>query len=362
MKQLELENRKESGLTRRQLMANGLLGLTAWVFNPLDRAYAAIADDLEKVSRGTRMPDHEGSLLVLQDFKNDPDVEIERHLRRQLPRRQDLLQRIQQKIGFEKRVGLSIEAIQVRLLFTPQSREDTAKAYLRYCRDITDRIFRVSGMDSFYAAITCPEASFPPIAASGITAFLIHRLVKEFQAVCKFTAESGESIKYTVSGAIYSNHLGAVDLEIQATAPGRYELARKPYTIWQNDTADLYTLMAIPIEETLHYLLGVATDRQLRQAMQVQAPQSLADARALAEEWMAVEESVVGGVVDQLLRIYCTENGISLPAPRKDDPRTVPPLRQYRYRQRGLQVVADMGFQDAMALYLESPTRYRRRL
>ena len=195
MEQLELDNRKKYGLSRRQLMTNGLLGLTAWVINPLDRAYGAIADDLEKISRGSRMAGHESPLLVLQDFKNDPDAEIERHLRSQLPRRQDLLKRIQQKIGFEKRVRLSIEAIQLRLLFTPQSRDDTAKAYLRYCRDVTDRIFRVSGMDSFYAAITCPKTSFPTISASGITAFLIHRLVKEFQAVCKFTAESGESTK-----------------------------------------------------------------------------------------------------------------------------------------------------------------------
>jgi len=357
-----LENRKKGGLSRRQLMTRGLLGLTAWAVNPVGHAFGAIADDLEKVSRIPPMEGRETPLLVLQDYKSDPDAEIERHLRKQLPRRQDLLKQIQQKIGFETRVRMAIEAIQVRLLFIPQSREAPANAYLRYCRDITDTIFRMNRMDSFYAAITCPETSFPAFSESGITAFLVHRLAKEFQAICKFTAASGKNIKYTVSGSIYSNHLGAVDLEIQTPAPGRYELARKPFTIWQNDTANLYTLMAIPIEETLHYLLGVATDRALTHAMQARPPQSLAEARVLAEEWMAVEESAVGGLVNQLLKRYCTEHGISLPAPGNGDECAVPPLQQYRYRQRGLQVVADIGFQDAMALYLESPTRFRRRL
>ena len=72
---------------------------------------------------------------------------------------------------------------------------------------------------------------------------------------------------------------------------------------------------------------------------------------------------VVGGLVEQLLDIYCAEHGISLPFPEKPrKPAANPPLAQYRYRQRGQQLVADIGFRDAMALYMDSPTRFRERL
>lgn len=168
----------------------------------------------------------------------------------------------------------------------------------------------MNGMDNFYRSITSPEKSYPAISQDGISAFLVHRLAKDFRAACGFTAESGKSIKTRVSGAIYSNHLGAVDLEIEAVAPGQFELARKPFTIWQNDTDSLYTLMAIPAEETLHYLLGRATDREILTHFQA----------------------------------------------------TVPELNQYRYRKQGLQLAADLGFRPAMDLYPDSPSRFRERL
>ena len=351
------------GLTRRQLMAMGIMGLTAWTVGPFSRAFAGTGDDLEQIARIADFPSRKGPLLVFRDYTTDPDVEIEQHIRRQLFGRKDLLTRIKEKIGFEKRVRLNIDEIQVRLRYIPQSRDGFGTTYQRYCQDITDSIFRMNGMDSFYSSITSPEKSYPAVSQDGISAFLVHRLAKDFRATCRFTAESGKSIKYRVTGAIYSNHLGAVDLEIEMVAPGKFELARKPFTIWQNDTDNLYTLLAIPAEETLHYLLGRATDREIQTHFQNRPPESLSAARNIAEEWMALEESVVGGLVDRFLRRYCGEHqskgsdlfGSHLQA-------TVPELRQYKYRKRGLQLVADLGFQDAMDLYLDSPSRFRERL
>lgn len=247
--------------------------------------------------------------------------------------------------------------------FIPRSRKGIGKAYQRYCLDITDSIFKMNRMENFYSAITSPEKSYPEISQDGISAFLVHRLAKDFRAMCRFTAESGKSIKTRVSGAIYSNHLGAVDLEIEMVAPGQFELARKPFTIWQNDTDNLYTLMAIPAEETLHYLLGRATDREISTRFQKRPPEILADARKIAEEWMALEESAVGGLVDRVLRRYCENRRVKWSDLfDKNLQATVPELHQYRYRKRGLQLVADLGFRHAMDLYLDSPSRFRERL
>jgi len=344
-------------------MTMGIVGLTAWTVGPFGRALASTGDNLEQIARIADLPSRKGPLLVFRDYTTDPDVEIEQHIRRQLLGRKDLLTQIKKKIGFEKRVGLNIEEIQVRLRFIPRSRNGIGKAYQRYCLDITDAIFKMNGMDSIYNAITSPQKSYPAISQDGISAFLVHRLAKDFRATCRFTAESGNSIKTSISGAIYSNHLGAVDLEIEMVAPGQFELARKPFTIWQNDTDNLYTLLAIPAEETLHYLLGRATDREIKSHFQNRPPENLAAARNIAEEWMALEESVVGGLVDRFLRQYCRKH-----QPKSSDlfgrdlQTTVPGLKQYKYRKQGLQLVADLGFQDSMDLYLDSPSRFRERL
>ena len=354
---------EKEGLTRRQVMTLGVLGLAGWVLSPVRIASAALQDDLERVSQIPQMAEREGPILVFRDFEADPDVEVEQHIRLQLSQRKDMLDLLKKKIGFEKQVRLSVEDIQVRLMFVPQLQEDHAVAYHRYCRDITDYLFEMNQMDNFYADITSPNESYPPLSQTGISAFLVHRLAKDYRAVCRFTAESGRSVKYTASGAIFSNHLGAVDLEIQLVAPGQFGLTRKAFTIWQNHTENLYTLMSIPVEETLHYQLGRATDREIAASMKNHPPENLSAAQRLAEEWMAVEESVVGGLVNRVLDRYCTQHHMAIPDSVTGETRSaVPSLHQYRYRDQGIQLVETLGFQEALALYMHSPSKFRDQL
>jgi len=142
------------------------------------------------VSAIPQMAEREGPLLVFRDFVADPDLELEQHIRLQLGQRTEMLDLIRKKIGFEKKVRLSVEDIQVRLMFVPQLQEDHADAYHRYCRDITDYLFEMNEMDNCYAAIASPNESYPPLSQTGISAFLVHRLAKDYRAVCRFTAES----------------------------------------------------------------------------------------------------------------------------------------------------------------------------
>jgi hypothetical protein len=351
------------GLTRRQLMATGVMGLTGWMLSPVRMACAALPDDLEHVLNIPKMAEREGPMLVFRDFVADPDVEVEQHIRLQVSQRKDMIALLREKIGFEKQVRLSVEDIQVRLMFVAQLEEDHAVAYHRYCQDITDYLFEMNQTDNFYAAITSPNKSYPPLSQTGISAFLVHRLAKDYRAVCRFTAESGRSVKYKASGAIFSNHLGAVDLEIELVAPGQFGISRKAFTIWQNHTENLYTLMSIPVEETLHYHLGRATDREIAASMKHHPPENLFAAQRLAEEWMAVEESVVGGLVDRVLDRYCTQIHMTMPASAPGETRpAVPSLHQYRYRDRGIRLVETLGFKAAMALYMHSPSTFKDRL
>ena len=363
MKQQRTGSIGNEGLTRRQMMAVAAMGISGWILSPVRIAAAALQDDLELVSNIPGKDEREGPLLMFRDFVADPDVEVEQHIRLQLGQRKDLLNLIRKKIGFEKQLRLSVEDIHVRLMFIPQRQDGHTAAYRRYCQDITDYLFEMNHLDNFYSAITSPKESCPPISETGISAFLVHRLAKDYRAVCKFSAESGRSIKYKVTGAIFSNYLGAVDLEIQSLAPGHFGLARKPFTIWQNNTRDLYTLMSVPVEETLHYQLGKATDREIEASMSQHPPENLSAAQHLAEEWMAVEESVVGGLVHRVLEHYCSLHRMAMPASVPGEKSLeVPSLPQYRYRSRGIDLVENLGFQQAMAMYMDSPSNFKDQL
>ena len=360
MKRSQTGGEATGGITRRQLMAHGMLGLAGWLFQPLQMAEAALQSDLDLVSLIPQMAHRDTPLLVFRDFTADPDGEVERHLRRQIGQRKDLLSQLKRRFDNERRIALSLEDMHVRLMFVPQSPIDHADAYRRYCQEVTDYIFQINPTDNFYATITTPRQSYPEVAKAGISAFLVHRLAKAYRAVCRFTSESGRQIIYHLSGAIFSNHLGAVDLDIQLFEGRRYGLSRRSFSIWQNHTKNLRTLLSIPVEETLHYLLGQATDRAITVVLKKFPTEDLNAARGIAEEWMAVEESVVGGMVPIILRRFCHRHRLVIsPATRHPPSPASPSLPQYRYRDQGHQLVGKIGLQTAMDMYMHDPIEFR---
>jgi hypothetical protein len=352
-----------TGISRRRFLAASMLGLAGWVLAPMEMAGAALREDLELVSHIPGLAERDGPLLVLRDFKSDPDVEIEQYIRSQLSQRKGLLLQLKEKLGFENQVALSVEKLQVRLMFVPQAPNGHTEAYERYCRNVTDFVFKSARADNFYATIASPKQSRPAIADSGISAFLVHRLAKAYQAVCRFRAESGKDVRYHVDGAIFSSHIGAVDLDIQWLADGQFGMKRRPFTVWQTDTENLYTLLSVPVEETLHYLLGKATDRVIASSLKDDPPLTAHAAREMAQEWMAVEESVVGGLVDHILRKYCKPHHVNTSSFATEETiPVVPSLSQYRYRRQGLRLVRHLGMETALAMYLDSPAEYRKQL
>jgi len=349
--------------TRRQVLAMGTAGLISLICAPLPLPAAPLKNDLAMVARIAGMTERETPLLIFRDVVDDPDAEIEKQSRGQVRRRKDILACIGKKFGTGRRVRLSVEQIEVRLMFVPQQQKRSAAAYRRYCRDIVDYLFEINRTDNFYTAIDAPSESYPPIPNAGISAFLVHRLAKAYRAVCRFEADSGRSVKYRVTGAIFSNHLGAVDLEIECVSPGRFSLHRRPFTIWQNSSDAVYTLLSIPVEETLHYYLGNATDRQIADTLRANPMMDLSSARSLAEEWMAVEESVVGGLVDQVLERYCATYGLPRLHQFTNGGNAPPPaLSQYRYRRQGLALVRDLGLRRSIAMYMARPSDFKARL
>lgn len=360
MKRLLTEAIRSRRMPRRQLLAVGIFVVAVWAMTPLAGHAAAVKNDLEIVAQMPKMAERDGPLLVLRDFVKDPDLEVKRYIRRELSQKDDLYALLKRKIDFDKQVQLSVKDVQVRLMYVPQRPAGPGEAYQRYCRSILTFLFEMIQTDNFYTSITSPDGSLPPLDDSGVTAFLVHRLAKAYQATCRFTAESGRFVEYRASGAIFSNHLGAVDLEIEFVAPRQVRLKRKPFTIWQNNSEDVYTLLSLPVEETLHYYVGRATDHQLAEALRLTPPRSVTAAQQLAEEWIAVEESIVGGLVTRVVKEYCTRNHMAVPPMDSEEMRSSEPtLLQYKYRRYGVALVREMGFHEALTLYMGHPDHFR---
>lgn len=344
-------------------MMLGVMGLAGMMF-PLSRsADANIKDDLESLSNLAWMTKRERPLLTFQDFVVDADDEVERHIKHQWRQRKDLLVTLKERLGSDQPIRLSVEETKVRLMFVPQQETGAEAAYQRYCLDVTDFLFDISQRVNILAAIIRPGTAYPLISDDGISAFLVHRLAKAYQSICRFTAKSGNSVKYKVTGAIFSNHLGAVDLTVEMLAQGQFGLSRSPFTIWQSAGGGLSTLMAIPLEECLHYCLGAATDRQIADVMQKDPPESLAAAKWLAEEWMAIEEAAVGGLVEHALARFCDRYNMNPPVSLHEEMRpAIAALAQYRFREKGIRLIRRLGFQEAVNMYLEDPAFFRDQL
>ena len=344
-------------------MMLGVMGLAGMMLPVTRNADADTKVDLESLSSLAWMAKREIPLLVFRDFVADADDEVERHIKHQWSQRTDLLATLKEKLGSDQEIRLSVEETQVRLMFVPHQETGAEAAYRRYCQDVTDFLFDICKQENILAAITSPGSAYPLMSDNGISAFLVHRLAKAYQAVCRFTAKSGGSVKYKVTGAIFSNHLGAVDLTVEMLAQGQFGLSRSPFTIWQSAGSGVSTLMAIPVEECLHYCLGAATDRQIADVMQANPPKSLAAVKWLAEEWMAIEEAAVGGLVEHVLDRFCDRSNTNLPVSLQEEMRlAIAALPQYRFRENGIRLIRRLGFQETVDMYLEDPAFFRDQL
>jgi hypothetical protein len=308
-----------------------------------------------------------GPLLPFRTLGVDPDGEIKAHIYREVAHKSGLMAHLKKRLETEGPISLDLREIKVDLQYVPETRTHLARAYQTYCRQAIAHTCQVAQVPSFYRGIFLPQTANPEIAAGdGVSAFVVHRLAKAYEAICDFSAGGGRNdrhVKFKVAGAIYSSHLGAVEMDVEGLPDGSYRIQRRNYTIWQDYADNVYTLLQIPVEETLHYLMGRHTDRQLRHQLRADAIHQAAQVEEIASNWMAVEEAIVGGLVEQILPVLIRRQELVLDAGDvKRSAAAKAGLPQYRYRDLGLRLVASMGARAAMEMYREDPLAFRKQL
>ena len=93
------------------------------------------------------------------------------------------------------------------------------------------------------------------------------------------------------------------------------------------------------------------------------SPKNLIEIEQVVEEWMAVEEAIVGGVVAQLLpeiiSRFLSEDD-QLIQKLTDSLADRNSFEKYRYLQQGIRVVHELGLRPAITLYFSDPQRFHR--
>ncbi len=328
----------------------------------LDRA--GTARDYGRLLDYIRMEDRQDPLVPFSAGIDGVDRNLNRENIAQINQDRNLLDRIRARLESE-RLEWRLSNASKRRMVVPEERSEYAALFEGYCNDVVGYVVERLGLPNPYRAISTlsgpPEGLDDP-AEEGIRAYLVHNIADEYIEEYLFSDASGqgESIRIKIRNRTYGGVVGSYTSNLVIGEDHHYTFVREPYTLWQNSATNPLNVFIVPIEETLHIALRGSTEEAIVAALQREKPELLTDVERIIEECMAVEEAMVGGLVSRLLPDVFERY---LPNP-PDDPlgrilEERKALDKYRYLERGIDVVADLGLTAAIELYRTNPSGFR---
>ena len=315
------------------------------------------------------------SLIRLQDLQ-DPLVpfgaaqkEFDRQQNQEnlayLNQDQTLIHNIQSRLDCET-PSWRLNDSSKRLLVVPETRDEYALLFERYCRVAVDYLLDTIHMPSPYDQIVTLKGPLPtvPLAMppTGMTAYLVHNLVDEYVEEYLFFNESDQQrkIKIKLSNRSYGGEIGSVTSILKVESENTFGFTREPYTVWQNSADNPLNVFIVPIEETLHILMRPFTETAMNAELTAFKPTQLDQVQRVVNDWMAVEEAIVGGVVWQvmpeILTRYVHHGPHDLLADtlteREEQPR-------YRWLRPAIEVVTALGVNQALDIYSNDPLTFK---
>lgn len=248
-----------------------------------------------------------------------------------------------------------------RLLAVPEQRAHYAALFEAYCREVIDYVTVTTGLQNPYGSIFTLAGDIVPdlSSESGITALLVHNLAEESIYTYAFQGGGAESVAVQLNQTQFTGELGSYTSHLIAREDGSLEFVPSQLTIWQNSAANPYSVLMVPVEETLHIVLRSATEQAIRADLD-NPKKSEADPVGVVEEWVAVEEAMAGGLVNELLPGYLEQhvNGFQM-VWIEDDLSLKQQMNRYRYLEKGIQVVKQLGVSKSLILYQDDPNEFR---
>ncbi len=339
------------GVVLTLFLSAGLLG---------DHWFSEPAKDYSRLIAFIDLEDKETPLYAFDDFEDEFDENFHWANVEYLNDHPGLMRRIKADLGGGK-IRWRLDQLTRRLLFVPEKREEYAALFESYCYDAVDYVLEKTNLDNPYAEIQTLMWERPQIPDQDgkVTAFVVHNLAHEYMATYVFSNEKRKKVRIKLNGKVFSGQVGSYGTQIYLREEGTFEFVRDKYTIWQNSAKNSYTALMTPVEETLHIALRAYTERAIKEEIERDSVRSLEEAERIAQEWMAIEEAIVGGLVHALLPEFLGKHLNSLSdALIEQDRELKGALEKYRHLEKGMEIIERMGHQEALEVYKNDPLAF----
>ena len=300
-------------------------------------------------------------LYPFNDFKAELDTASHGEYLTYLNEQPDVLKKIYTGLGSEK-IQWKLDNISNRLLYVPEMREEYATLYESYCNDVVTYVLDKTKLKNPYRSIQTLLYEKPDISDDdkGIVAFLVHNIIEESSATYIFSNPEGKKLKVELNERTFSGAVGSYGTDIYIRENGEFEFISNKYTIWQNSAKNPYTALLVPAEETLHIVLRKYTERVIKETLKENSIRTLKEVEEIVDNWIAVEEAIVGGLVytlipemiDQYLDQQ-TQDLVEADLQRKRK------FKRYHHLRKGIGIVGRIGYAESIKLYKEDPNRFK---
>jgi len=311
------------------------------------------------------LEDREKPLYVFSDFEREFDEDSHEANLDYFNQHPQLIERIRKEFGGEE-IRWRLDTLMHRLLFVPETRKEYATIFKNYCKDVIGYVLDKTNLNSPYSPyrkLQTLDQESPIIGDSGITVFLVHNLAKEFVARYIFSNKGRKKVKIDLRGIVFLGTVGSYTTTVYLGDNGKLEFRRDNYTIWQNSAKNPYTALTVPVEETLHIALREHTERAIGEQVKIDFVRSIKGVESIAEDWIAVEEAIVGGVVRALVPCFIRRCVPNLPYSLiQEDIESKGELKQYRHLRKGIEIVKIIGYKRALKMYSNDPMEFKKLL
>jgi hypothetical protein len=324
-------------------------------------SYAEANDDYSRLLELIQLDDQQEPLFVFNDFEEEFDEASHRATRQYFKENPSLIQRIKDKLQGGK-LRWKLKKLKHRLLFVPENRTEYATLYKDYCLNVIHAILDKTGFDNPYDSIQILKRSKPVRHEKneGVTVYIVHNLAKEYVGTYVFSNQTDKKVKSELKGKLYSGDVGAYTSTFVMDENGDIEFVKDKYSIWQNSATNPYTALMVPAEETLHITLREYTESAIERAVEQSHDRGSKTVEKIVEDWMAVEEAIVGGIVYRLLPSILEEciEDLSLSSIEMDLI-AKSQFEKYRHLEKGITIVEEIGYREAIRMYSKDPVAFR---
>lgn len=317
--------------------------------------------DYSRLVELMRLEDRSTPVYPFNDFVKRFDQASHKSTLAYLNNRKDLIKKIRADLG-GNHLQWKLEDFEQRLLYVPETREDYAALYENYCHDVIGFVLAETELDNPFTNIETLDHQKPEIPQqNGVSVFLVHNLAREYIGTYSFFNENHQNeVKISLRGKIFIGEIGSYSSMLEMQDDGTVKFKQNRYTIWQNSAELPYNALIVPIEETLHIALRHNTEAAIQKQLSVIKKKSHRDVEQVVDQWICVEEAMVGGLVDiffpQVVSRYISD------FPRAEIEKSMHAkfsIKKYRYLQKGIEVVRAMGFKKAIGIYRRNPQKFR---